>query len=156
MQFFQRTSKMAYVCENLGIINKVWYLYLLRSLENNYLRGIYIFINNDIIQGELFTIKLLSCSFCHPLHRQLQLLLNLLSSKIISFSFFIFCTAQFQSFLSKQYSGPSLERPPNGYRLSGLSRGVVFQKILFLVMPEKYCTINYQFVILFKNSSGYH
>ncbi len=46
---------MAYFYENLGIINKVWYL--LCSLENNYLMGIYI---NDIIQGELFTIKLLS------------------------------------------------------------------------------------------------
>ncbi len=40
----------------------------------------------------------------------------------------------------------------------GLSRGVDFrqggQKIILLVMPEKYCTINYQFVILFKNSFG--
>ncbi len=43
------------------------------------------------------------------------------------------------------------------YRLSGLSRWVVFrqggQKILLIVMPEN-CTVNYQFVILFKNSSG--
>ncbi len=38
------------------------------SLENNYLMGIYISFNNDIIQGELFTIKLLSFSFCHPLY----------------------------------------------------------------------------------------
>ncbi len=27
-----------------------------------------------------------------------------------------------------KYSGPSLERPPYGYRLSGLSRGVVFRQ----------------------------
>ncbi len=87
MQFFQRTSKMAYFCENLGIINKVWYL--LCSLFN------------DIIQGELFTIKLLSFSFCHPLYWQFQLLLNLQSSKIISFSLFMFSTAQFQLFLPK-------------------------------------------------------
>ncbi len=79
---------MVYFCENLGIINKVWYL--LCSLENNYLMGIYISFNNDIIQSELFTIKLLSFSFCHPLYLVSEFLL---SSKIISFSFFIFSTA---------------------------------------------------------------
>ncbi len=41
---------MAYFCENLGIINKVWYL--LCSLENNYLWEFIFSFTNDIIQGE--------------------------------------------------------------------------------------------------------
>ncbi len=32
------------------------------------------------------------------------------------------------SSISYLFSGPSLERPPYGYRLSGLSRGVVFRQ----------------------------
>ncbi len=41
------------------------------------------------------------------------------------------------------------------FKRSGLSLGGGGgQKILLLIMPEKYYTINYQFVILFKNSSG--
>ncbi len=48
--FSKELKKMAYFCENLGIINKVWYL--LCSLENNYLWEFIFSFTNDIIQGE--------------------------------------------------------------------------------------------------------
>ncbi len=44
---------------------------------------------------------MLSFSFCHPLYWQFQLLSNSLYSKIFSFSFIMFSTAQFQLFLPK-------------------------------------------------------